>query len=74
MKSEKDRNNFLKRISTNLRQMRTDLGITLDELGAATGIHPNTLGKYEWGSVMPNAYYVYLIANYFGCDYDELFE
>lgn len=71
---KKSRDDFLKAISSNLHQMREDLGISLNELSSVVGIHPNTLMNYEWGKTMPSAYNLYLIANYYGCDYEELLD
>jgi len=42
------------RMGEELRRLRMDAGLSLRELGAATGLHPSYLQRIETGAVQPS--------------------
>lgn len=61
-------------ISSNLRQLRNSINITVTTLHKATGIDSNTLRKYETDYIMPSLENCVKICSYFGISLDFLFE
>ena len=55
-----------------LRAIRKRKGITQEALGALTGIEPNTLSRYERGTLSPSAKAVMRIAEALNVSVDEL--
>lgn len=56
----------------NLKLLRKNRGLTLDELAKETGISNPMLSNYELGKVNPPVKILTKLADYFGCSIDYL--
>lgn len=56
----------------NLKQLRKNKGLTLDELASETGISNPMLSNYELGKVNPPIRVLVQLSDYFGCSIDYL--
>ena len=63
---------YIEEFGKNLRQKRKEIGVTINELSDACGIAKSTLGSYERGQCLPNAYALYVLADYFNCPTEDL--
>lgn len=61
-------------VGVNVRQLRTEAGITLAELAAALGLSHQQLQKYETGANRISAGMLLAVARYFSIPVDALFE
>lgn len=60
--------------SKNLRKRLDARGVSPYFLAQQISIMPRTVYLYLNADSLPNSYYLYLIANFFGCSLDEMFE
>ena len=56
----------------NLKQLRKNKKLTLDELASETGISNPMLSNYELGKVNPPIRVLFQLSDYFGCSIDYL--
>jgi transcriptional regulator with XRE-family HTH domain len=61
-------------VGANVRQLRSDAGLTLSELAEALGISHQQLQKYETGANRISAGMLYELARFFVIPVDQLFE
>ncbi len=57
---------------TNVRRLRTNLGITQTELGEQLGYSEKTVSKWERGASLPSVNTMYGVANFFKVKLDDL--
>lgn len=65
---------LIKIFSKNLRMRTFRSGKSLWDVSKEVGITYRTLYGYAKGERLPSGYYLYLIANHFGCSMDEMLE
>lgn len=61
-----------KGISSFLIELRTQKGITQNELASYLGVSNKTISKWETGTSIPDTFYLPLLAKYYGITVDEI--
>lgn len=58
--------------SNRIKELRADLGKTIQEIAEKTGIKKSTIGSYETRGINPNAEKAQILADYFNVSVDYL--
>lgn len=64
----------MKKFSEILRELRSQKGITLQQLAQSCGVSTRTMIRYEHGERLPDIETASIIANYLGVSISDLFE
>ena len=60
------------KIGENIRELRTERGVSQAALGKAIGVSQKAIDYWERGVNEPKASYILLLADYFGISCDDL--